>query len=183
MNTSDVRDILQRKLADRDIRPNGTVEIQNAHFICDKSYIIDGLAVADIDLSWYEKNYDPIIDRGDQINNVVDKLVDDPYSRQAVICMASPEDHIDGNPGYICTMYMQALLDGDTLKYIVNMRSNDVARFPVDYKWQSLIYRRIVDELSAKTGKQVKMLPIEWNAGSLHIYEKDFKYLSKLYKN
>ena len=177
MTTLGIRDLLTYKLKSGDIRPNHTVEIQNAHFICDKPYIVDGTK-CDVDLTWYEKNYHPLIEKGDQLTEVVNKLVKDPCSRQAVICLASPEDHIDGNPGYICTIYMQVFLNDDTLKYIVNMRSSDVARFPVDYKWHTTVYCTLAQALANRLKRPIKSAPIEWNAGSLHIYEKDWHLLS-----
>lgn len=179
LTTSDIKDILAQKLKSGDIRENGTIEIQNAQFVCDKSYIVEGTS-CDIDMAWYEQNYHPLIEKGDQLTAVVSKLVDDPCSRQAVICLASPTDHLNESPGYICTIYVQMFLNGNKLKYIVNMRSNDVARFPVDYEWHEAIYSTVAQALADRLGTTITCQHIEWNVGSLHIYEKDFHLLSNI---
>ena len=35
----------------------------------------------------------------------------------------------------------------------------------------------MIEDLQIKLNKQVKLEHIEWNAGSLHVYERHFKYL------
>ena len=177
MNTSDIKDLLEYKYNNNIIRNNGTIDIQNCHFICDKPYIVSGVS-CDFDMQWYVENYVPIIEENQQIEEVVNKIIEDRNTRQAVICMANPKEHKSG--GYICTMYMQTFLNDDNhLKWIVNMRSNSVERFPVDYKFQETMFGFVARQLAERLNESIICDPIEWNVGSMHIYEKSFHLLDK----
>jgi thymidylate synthase len=58
------------------------------------------------------------------------------------------------------------------LDCIVNFRSNDaVFGFNNDALWAKYIQQRLAKDLQVNVGK------LYWNAGSLHVYERHFKYL------
>ena len=71
----------------------------------------------------------------------------------------------------------------DSLDCIVNFRSNDaVFGYNNDAAWVKIVSERLTDMLNnvwkGKYGKTVKPGHIYWNAGSLHIYERHFKFLN-----
>lgn len=182
MNTTDILYQLKSKLDNKDFRitKNGikTVELQDVHFECDKTYIIPNLNCG-LDLSWYSEFYEPLLfDKkyGDQFNNCINTLINEPTSRQAVLQMI--DRNVYNEDGFICTFNMQCFLNDNKLVYIVNMRSNDVARYPLDLLWQTKIQKMIANTLSEKLCKRIATSNIRWNAGSLHIYEKDFEFLA-----
>ena len=152
------------------------LEIQNCHFICEHPYIFKEICSNEYDEKWYEDNYFPIISK--QLPKCIELLCDEPDTRRAILVLADRECY-DKND-FICTEYVQLFLNGNHIKYIVNMRSSDIAKFPTDYNWHLGILNKIKNELEDKMGKIYIKDPIEWNAGSLHIYENDIK---KIFKN
>jgi thymidylate synthase len=69
----------------------------------------------------------------------------------------------------MCTNAVQYVIREDQLHAIVQMRSNDgFYGYRNDYAWQ----KNVLDTLSQAL--QISPGLIHWNAGSLHIYEKDF---------
>lgn len=168
MKTSDIRKQLSDKYLAGDFRENGTIEIQNAHFEADKDFIVPFFIFkSDWSDGWYAKYYTPIVDK--QFDYIVKKLNNNKSDRQAVICMASQNEH--ESLGYICTIYIQMFINSDKLDWIVNMRSNDIMRYPHDFRWNMQIQKRFCTALNLNPGK------IFWNVGSLHCYLKDCKYL------
>ena len=90
----------------------------------------------------------------------------------------------NGMHDFMCTYSVQCFLNDDIetggykLKYIVNMRSNDaVFGYCNDVLWHKFVANKMIEDLQIKLNKQVKLEHIEWNAGSLHVYERHFKYL------
>lgn len=233
MNTEDIKKELQRKYKEGDFRVlyNGTVktiEIQNAHFIADKDYIIrkPNYEYAEREIEWYMKqslyvddipegapkiwkdcadkegkinsNYGWCIfsnENGNQFRSCINTLVNDPYSRQAVMIYNRPSMQIDANENgrhdFMCTYAVQCFLNDKVddsipgtlepyyeLKYIVYMRSNDaVFGYDNDYLWHKFVQDKICEELSEKLKYPVSAGDIEWNAGSFHVYERHFKFL------
>jgi thymidylate synthase len=124
-----------------------------------------------------------------QYANCVNTLINDPHSRQAIMIYNRPsmqyENKMNGMHDFMCTFSTQVFLnDNDEgeyiLDYIVNMRSNDaVFGYCNDYLFHKEIQNRLVEELSNKLNKSVIAGDIIWNAGSLHVYERHFKFLNK----
>ena len=221
-NTNDILKIFKDKYKKGDFRVTKsgtkTVEIQNAHFICDKDYIIrkPNYDYANRELIWYitqslnvndipgnvpriwidcadkngmiNSNYGWCIfskDNGNQFSNCIQALIDDPMTRQAVMLYNRPsiwsEWNKNGMHDFICTYSTQCFLneekDGWHLKYVVYMRSNDaVFGFNNDLYWHNWVRDSLAASLKDTYG-EIKCDPVEWNSGSLHIYERHFKYL------
>ena len=100
-----------------------------------------------------------------------------------------PSMHTDaysnGMHDFMCTFSTQCFLndlDGEnySLKYIVNQRSQDaVFGYNNDILWHMHVQNKLASDLTHDLGKNVYTTSIEWNVGSLHVYERHFNYISK----
>lgn len=108
-----------------------------------------------------------------QYTRCVNELKRNRDTRRAVLIYTRPSIWIDfnenGRSDFICTNTCQYLIRNNKLISIVSMRSNDAwAGYRNDRAWQVYIQQRMANELSIDVGDLI------WNAGSLHIYEKQF---------
>lgn len=228
MNTDDIKQELVRKYKAGEFRINKTgvktVELQNAHFIADKDFILrePNYDYAKREIEWYHSmsrnvydipgetpkiwkqvadvngdinsNYGWMVwskENGSQYNNCIWKLADDPTTREAVMIYTRPSMHVDAIANqmhdFCCTHYVHCFLNNHTtadgiktysLKYIVYQRSVDsVFGYDNDILWHKHVYSLMLNELSDKLGVSIVAEPIEYNAGSIHVYERHFKFL------
>jgi len=115
---------------------------------------------------------------GYQFKNVVEELKRDKYSRRAVAYYTNPFMHYVGGNDHVCTMYVSYTVRNDKLQAIVSMRSNDI-RFGLigaDLEWQRYMLSKIAEEVGLEVGN------IHWHAASLHLYERHFEQLIKIYE-
>lgn len=136
-------------------------------------------------LGYINSNYGWCIfskDNGYQYNHCLNKLKEDPHTREAIMIYNRPNMQEDYNKNgmhdFMCCQNVQYFInerDGGTyLDCIVNFRSNDaVFGFNNDALWNKYVLEILADELDVRIGKMY------WNAGSLHIYERHFKLLDK----
>lgn len=161
------------------------VEVKNALFEVDKDKIFDTIPqLSYMSPKWYIDNYDPILNENDQLNKCINKLVENPKSRQAVIIMGNTDEYNNVDNTFICTMYMHVFLnqlkfDLYELEYIVHMRSNDCIEFITDLQWHKKIYDIILNELREKTKLYIIPKNIIWNADTIHLYEQFFDQAHK----
>lgn len=222
MNTDGIRQIFIDKYKKGEFRTIGnavqqskTVEIQNAHFLADKPWIIREpnydyykreeawyysqslnvhdipgdtpkmwLACADKD-GFINSNYGWAIfseENGNQYESCKKKLIDDPHTREAIMIYNRPSMQTDYNKNgmhdFMCCQNVQYFINerngNSYLDCIVNFRSCDaVFGFDNDYLWAKHILVKLANELNILTGD------IYWNCGSLHVYERHFKYLEQ----
>ena len=220
MNTEDVRQLFIYKFKNGDFRKIGnevqqslTVEIQNAHFLADKPWIIREpnyeyykreeewyyskslnvydipgktpqmwVACADKD-GFINSNYGWAIfseENGNQYEHCKQKLIDDPHTREAIMIYNRPSMQTDYNKNgmhdFMCCQNVQYFInERDNVTYldcIVNFRSCDaVFGFDNDYLWAEHVLNKLSVDLNVEPGD------IFWNCGSLHVYERHFKYL------
>ncbi len=112
---------------------------------------------------------------GNQITAVVEKLRNDPSSRQAVISLYngvtdlfSPSRHIP------CTLNLLFKVRNDELQMTVVMRSNDIVKgLTFDVFVFSLVQEYIAKQLGVKLGKYIHQ------AESFHLYASDLDLLSR----
>lgn len=135
-------------------------------------------------------NYGHLIwstENGRQYENVLRELIHHEQSRRAIMIYNRPSIHMeynsDGMSDFICTTSVQYLVRSGFLDAIVNMRSNDV-RFGYlnDRSWQFHVQKMLSEDISRSFGRLVIPGHIYWNAGSLHVYEKDFFLVDHYYK-
>lgn len=226
MNTTDIKNLFVEKYQNGEFRilkgDIKTVEIQNAHFTCDKGWILRkpnydyarrevewyrscSLNVNDIPgetpkiwkecatkKGWINSNYGWMIwshDNYDQYDKCLDSLLRDNSTRQAVMLYNRPsmqyDATYDGMHDFCCTYAVQCFLNTVSnykfrLKYIVYMRSNDaVFGFNNDYYWHKTVQQTLIEDLKSEGNLDCIADPIEWNAGSLHVYERHFNLLEE----
>ena len=111
-----------------------------------------------------------------QYFNCAMELHKNPDSRRAVMIYTRPsiwkEYNKKGMSDFICTNAVQYLIRKDKLEVVVQMRSNDVVfGYRNDYAWQKYMADMMCNELKNELGN------IYWNVGSMHVYERHFKFI------
>lgn len=102
-----------------------------------------------------------------QLNSVVDVLLADPSSRQAVVSIWQPHDltHEGDKP---CTIFLQFLIRSDKLELHAHMRSNDVwLGTAYDIFNFTQLQHTVARHLGVEAGEFIL------HATSLHIYDRD----------
>lgn len=107
-------------------------------------------------------------------------LIEDKYSRQAILRFSLPEHQWKGNKDQVCTMHGLFSIRDDKLNLTITMRSNDlVVGMVYDMPWFiSLIYK-MCDELkeyypNLEIGKYTQF------THNIHIYHKDIDKVKKM---
>ena len=119
-------------------------------------------------------------DNWNQYENVVKELNENPESRRANMIYTRPsiwhDYKVDGMSDFICTNNVQYFIRDNYLITSVYMRSNDaVFGYNNDLAWQTHLRDKLLDDLDCIYGAG----PIYWNVGSLHVYERHFKFLEE----
>lgn len=122
-----------------------------------------------------------------QYDFALQQLLDNPNGRQSVIYYSRPamqwewNDNVNAKSDFTCTFCTQHFIRDNTLFYIVNMRSNDIIRglHCGDLPHHGKVYNRMYEDLK-HTYPDLQKGKIYWNAGSLHIYERDFGLLKNI---
>jgi thymidylate synthase len=84
------------------------------------------------------------------------------------------EYNLNGMSDFICTNAVQYLIRDNMLHAIVQMRSNDVVfGYRNDSAWQEYVLNKLANDLGIAAGG------ITWQVGSLHVYERHFKYIEE----
>ena len=177
----DIRYLLREELHNHNIKDCGYdcfngrryVELRNVIFKVDKDKIFDNIPPLErMTPEWYIENYDPILDRNNQLVKCIKRLIDNPHSRQAVIIMGDVNEY--DLPAFICTMYMHMFLIEKSnghydFEYTVHMRSNDAIEFDTDLIWHKTVIDKILKAL--KLFYEIDDIRIYWNADTIHLYE------------
>jgi thymidylate synthase len=113
-------------------------------------------------------------DNGFQYDRAKEELINNPWSRRAIMIYNRPTMHMDYNANgmsdFMCTNAVQYMIRDGKLNAVVQMRSNDVVfGYKNDYAWQKFVLDKLAADLEVTPGR------IIWNAGSLHVYERHFK--------
>lgn len=119
-----------------------------------------------------------------QFYNCLNTLKNHKDSRQAVILYNRPSIHNEwnesGKSDFICTFYQHFFIRNNKLICITNMRSNDcVFGLFNDLPWFFYVYRDMYNKLLESYPNLEKGF-INFNANSLHVYERHFDLLSKI---
>lgn len=126
-------------------------------------------------LIWSEEN-------GNQYNNVLAELSNNPNSRRAVMIYNRPSMHkdycADGMSDFICTYANTFLIRNGKLISHYLMRSNDcVFGYTADVHWAMHVQKMLAADLGVEAGNLI------WTATSLHAYERHFSHIEKLIEN
>lgn len=113
-----------------------------------------------------------------QYNHAISALLNNPSTRQSCCYYTRPSIHnecaddVHAHYDMTCTIYTQHFIRNDVLIYIVSMRSNDAWHgLRNDLEWHKYVYNMMYTALKDKY--PVKPGSIHWNAGSLHLYDRD----------
>lgn len=119
---------------------------------------------------------------GSQFEWVIDKLVEDRDSRQAVINFNQVTHKYENNKDFPCTLTAQFLVRDDKLLEIVNMRSNDLVYGTCyDVPFFTLLQKTVYDVLKKRAGfERLELGVYVHNVASLHVYERHFDMLASL---
>ena len=130
-------------------------------------------------------------ENGEQFNHCLEKLIEDPHTREACMIYNRPSMQEDykknGMHDFCCTYAVQCFLNEDEydilhLKYIVYQRSQDaVFGFDNDILWHQNVQYMLASKLCTNTALNTNIIcdHIINNVGSLHVYERHFKHLEK----
>ena len=132
-------------------------------------------------------------DNGKQYEHCLKSLLKDHMTRQAVMIYTRPQMQTDWNKNgmhdFMCTHYVHCFLNEVQhpennvevyeLKYIVYQRSCDaVFGFNNDFQWHKYVYDKLYNDLIDAGIPMSENKPfIEYNCGSLHVYDRHFKHL------
>ena len=121
-------------------------------------------------------------ENGFQYANALLELLSFKDSRRALMIYTRPsmwnDYNKDGMSDFMCTSTVHVLIRNDTLIYIVNQRSCDaVYGYKNDMFWHRYVYEKLFNDLSKYY--HLKKSPIIHQVGSLHIYERHFKFLEQ----
>lgn len=149
-------------------------------------------------LGYVNSNYGWCIfspDNYNQYDNCLQHLLKDHCTRKAVMIYTRPSMQQDWNNNgmsdFMCTHYVQCFLNELThpeddvevyeLEYIVYQRSCDaVFGFNNDLAWHKYVYDKLYNDLVEAGIPMSEKTNIEFNIGSLHLYERHFKYLENI---
>ena len=112
-------------------------------------------------------------DNGNQYDNCLQELKDNPNSRRALMVYQRPaiweEYDLMAMSDFICTNSVAYYIRHGKLDCSVSMRSNDVVYgYKNDYAWQQYVLLNLANDLGLEAGKMI------WQVQNLHVYEKHF---------
>ena len=132
---------------------------------------------------WHEKLGDESKESGsfkiDQIEGVIKKLCDQPFTRQAQMITWMPNLDLDCfDPPCLQSLWYRILEDDKGVYWLncnIRFRSNDAwgASFMNMFGFIQFNKEVIAAEISKRTGKVVKLGRMNWQADSYHIYGRD----------
>ncbi|MFW5803991.1 MAG: thymidylate synthase [bacterium] len=123
-----------------------------------------------------------------QIEIVIQKLIEQPFTRQAQLITWMPYlDLYDCHSPCLQSIWLRMAEDDGVywLNYNIRIRSNDAwgAYFMNSFGITMFVKEIIADEISKRTGKEVKLARMNWQADSWHIYGKDIKSFKEMFIN
>lgn len=129
-------------------------------------------------------NYGALVINNEQIGWVVDSLLSDDNSRQAIMFFNQPKFQFEGNKDFVCTMYANFFIRKNKLHMKIQMRSNDVFYgLTFDAPFFSFLMQSIY--LILKKNDKYKSLELgtyHHFADNIHFYERHFDLADKIKK-
>ena len=127
-------------------------------------------------------NYGALVINNEQIGWVVDSLLADNNSRQAIMFFNQPKFQFKGNKDFVCTMYANFFIRDNKLNMKIQMRSNDVFYgLTFDAPFFSFLMQSVY--LILKKDDKYKSLELGdyyHFADNLHFYERHFELAEKI---
>lgn len=142
---------------------------------------------------WMEKTENGPVETGpfkiDQVEAVIKKLSEQPFTRQAQMITWMPNiDNDCYDPPCLQSMWYRIMEDDDGVYWLncnIRFRSNDAwgASFMNMFGFIRFNKEVIAEEVAKRTGKTVKLGRMNWHADSYHIYGKDIKQAEEMLFN
>lgn len=140
--------------------------------------------------SWKERKGDKSIVKGsfciNQIQAVIEKLIKQPFTRQAQMITWMPNLDLDCfDPPCLQSLWYRILEDDEGVYWLnsnIRFRSNDAwgASFMNMFGFIQFNKEVIAAEISHRTQKKVQLGRLNWQADSYHIYGKDIEQARKM---
>ncbi len=117
----------------------------------------------------------------DQVEHVIQKLVEQPFTRQAQMITWMPNHDLGVyDPPCLQSLWYRILEDDEGIQWLncnIRFRSNDAwgASFMNMFGFIRFNREVIADEIARRTGKSVQLGRLNWQADSYHIYGRDIK--------
>jgi thymidylate synthase len=121
-----------------------------------------------------------------QIEHVIQKLVDQPFTRQAQMITWMPNmDNKVYDPPCLQSLWYRILEDENNVQWLncnIRFRSNDAwgASFMNMFGFIQFNKEIIASEVERRSGKKIKLGRLNWQADSYHIYGKDIKQAKEM---
>lgn len=120
---------------------------------------------------------------GKQLQWVVDSLVKDSNSRQAIAFVNKPDFQFEGNKDFVCTMYLNFFIRDNMLHMKVQMRSNDVFYgLTYDAPFFSFVMQHVYLWLKP-TYPELELGGYMHYADNMHYYEPHFELADEIIKS
>ena len=122
----------------------------------------------------------------DQVEHVIKKLVEQPFTRQAQMITWMPNHDLQVyDPPCLQSLWYRITEDEEAVQWLncnIRFRSNDAwgASFMNMFGFIRFNREVIADEIEKKTGKTVKLGRLNWQADSYHIYGRDIKQAKEM---
>lgn len=127
-------------------------------------------------------NYGALVFNSEQIGWVIDSLLKDENSRQAIMFFNQPKFQFEGNKDFVCTMYSNFFIRNNKLNMKIQMRSNDIFYgLTFDAPFFSFLMQSVY--LILKKHDKYKDLELGTYyhfADNIHFYERHFELANKI---
>mgnify|MGYP006092341315 CR=1 FL=1 len=125
-------------------------------------------------------NYGSLVFNKEQFGWVVDSLVTDKNSRQAIMFFNQPKFQFEGNKDFVCTMYANFFIRHDILHMKVQMRSNDIFYgLTFDAPFFAFLQQSVFLKLK-ETYPELQLGMYYHFADNIHFYERHFELADQI---
>tara|TARA_B110001450_G_scaffold215118_1_gene208147 strand:+ start:681 stop:1547 length:867 start_codon:yes stop_codon:yes gene_type:complete len=125
-------------------------------------------------------NYGSLVFNKEQFGWVIDSLVADKYSRQAIMFFNQPKFQFEENKDFVCTMYSNFFIRDNKLNMKVQMRSNDIFYgLTFDAPFFAFLMQSVHIKL-LETYPDLELGQYYHFADNLHYYERHFDLAGKI---
>lgn len=125
-------------------------------------------------------NYGSLVFNKKQFGWVIDSLVADKNSRQAIMFFNNPEFQFEGNKDFVCTMYANFFIRHNKLNMKVQMRSNDIFYgLTFDAPFFAFLQQSVFLKLQ-ETYPDLELGMYYHYADNLHFYERHFELAEEI---
>lgn len=127
-------------------------------------------------------NYGALVFNDEQIGWVIDSLLADVNSRQAIMFFNQPKFQFKGNKDFVCTMYANFFIRNNKLNMKIQMRSNDVFYgLTFDAPFFSFLMQSVYLILKKNEKYNALELGTYYHfADNLHFYERHYDIVNKI---